>query len=150
MTFMAQDERPREDEAAADSQAGNTPPPPSEPPSPEQTPGAAETSSDERTMAMLSHLLGIFTWFLGALLIWLIKKDTSSFIDDQGREALNFQITVGIAYIVAGLLTCVTLGLGSPLMILVWVLSVVFCILGAVEANKGGRYRYPFNIRIIK
>jgi len=113
---------------------------------PEQ-PGVA---SDDKTMALLCHLLGIFTWFLGALIIWLIKKDQSRFIDHHGKEALNFQITVGIAYIAAGVITCLTLGIGSPLTAIVWVVNLVFCILATVAANNGQLYRYPISIRLVK
>ena len=101
-------------------------------------------------MAMLAHLLAIFTWFLGPLIIWLTQKETSAFVDDQGKEALNFQITIGLAYVAVGVATCVTLGLGSILIPLVGIVNLVFCILACVAANKGERYRYPFAIRLIK
>src|SRR5712692_9143515 len=55
-----------------------------------------EIKPEEKTMAMLCHLLGIVTWFLGALIIWLIKKDQSKFVDDQGKETLKFQLTLFI------------------------------------------------------
>ena len=58
---------------------------------------STEVSKDARMWAMLCHLLGLFTCFIGPLIIWLIKKDEDPFIDDQGKEALNFQITVAIA-----------------------------------------------------
>jgi len=57
----------------------------------------AEIKQEDKTMAMLCHLLGILTAFLGPLIIWLVKKDQSPFVDDQGKEALNFQITLVIA-----------------------------------------------------
>ena len=101
-------------------------------------------------MAMLAHLLAIFTWFLGPLIIWLTQKETSAFVDDQGKEALNFQITIGLAYVAVGVATCVTLGLGSILAPVVGIVNLVFCILACVAANKGERYRYPFAIRLIK
>jgi len=66
--------------------------------------------SDEKTMAMLSHILGAVTCFVGPLIIWLIKKDESPFVDDQGKEALNFQITIAIAYIVGAVLMAVCVG----------------------------------------
>lgn len=117
-------------------------------PSATATPGAA--TSDERTMAMLAHLLGIFTWFVGALIIWLMKKDQSAFVDDQGKEALNFQITIGIAYVAMMIVTCITLGIGAILMPVIGIVVIIFCILAAIAANKGERYRYPFAIRLIK
>ena len=58
------------------------------------------SQSDERTMGMLAHILGGVTNFLGPLIIWLIKKDESPFVNDQGKEALNFQITIAIGYVV--------------------------------------------------
>ena len=120
-------------------------PPPSAPAPP---PADGEIASDERTMAMLAHLLAIFTWFIGPLIIWLIKKDSSEFVDDQGKEALNFQITIGIAWIASGLLTCVAIGLF--IMPVVFVANLIFCILATVAANGGQRYRYPVAIRLIK
>lgn len=100
-------------------------------------------------MAMLAHLLAIFTWFIGPLIIWLTQKDTSAFVDDQGKEALNFQITIGIAYIALGVLACLTLGLGSILLPVVGIINLIFCILACVAANRGERFRYPFAIRLI-
>ena len=104
--------------------------------------------SDSKTMAMLCHLLAIFTSFIGPLIIWLVKKDTSPFVDDQGKESLNFQLTMLLASIVAGLTMCI--GIGFILAPAVWVLNIVFVILATVETNKGVAYRYPFALRLIK
>lgn len=107
--------------------------------------------SDERTMGMLAHILGAVTSFVGPLIIWLIKKDESPFVNDQGKEALNFQITVVIGYIVAMILSfvpfvgCVTVILFPAL----GIASLVFGILGGLDANKGKAYRYPFALRLI-
>lgn len=118
-----------------------TPPPPAT---------DAPAPADQRTMAMLAHGLGIFTGFLGALVIWLINKDDSSkgFVVDQAKEALNFQITLIIAYFISGLLTVVLIGF--LMMSVVWIASLVLCILAAVKANNGEAYRYPFALRLIK
>lgn len=102
-------------------------------------------------MGMLSHILGAVTSFLGPLIIWLIKKDESPFVDDQGKEALNFQITVLIGYVVAGVLSFVPF-VGCLTMILfpaLGITSLIFGILGGLEANKGVAYRYPFALRLI-
>ena len=64
-----------------------------------ETPKPTETSKDARMWGMLCHLLGLFTSFVGPLIIWLLKKAEDPFIDDQGKEALNFQITLAIAFI---------------------------------------------------
>ncbi len=97
---------------------------------------------------MLCHLLAIVTGFLGPLVIWLIKKDQSKFVDDQGKEALNFQITVLIAMLIAGATTLICIGV--VLVPAVGIADLVFCIIAAVEANKGVAYRYPLTLRLIK
>ena len=110
------------------------------------------SATDEKTMGMLVHLLGGITYILGPLVIWLIKKDESPFVHDQGKEAMNFQITVIIAFAVAsatGLVPFVG-GCVAPLLWLVVVVgNLIFAILGGLEANKGIIYRYPFCLRLI-
>jgi len=127
-------------------------PPPDVPPPPPATPVEAglptEIKPEDKTMAMLCHLLGIVTWFLGALIVWLIKKDQSKFVDDQGKEALNFQLTMLIAYLIAAA-TCFV-GIGFFLAPIVGIVDVIFCIIGAIAANRGEYYRYPFALRLIK
>ncbi len=123
---------------------------PSPPPASEAPPAGdvAGTTKDEQTMAMLAHLLGIFLGFLGPLIIWLIKKDESDFVEDQAREALNFQITVLIALFAAGL--SIFAVIGCVLTPGVVVANIVFCILAAMTANDGRTYRYPLTLRLIK
>ncbi len=105
-------------------------------------------------MGMLCHLLALSGYIiplgnvLGPLIIWLLKKDTSAFVDDQGKESLNFQITVLIAVLVATA-TCL-IGIGVVLLPAVGILSLVFVIIAAVKANSGERYRYPVALRLIK
>lgn len=107
--------------------------------------------TDEKTMGMLAHVLGGVTNFLGPLLIWLIKKDESPFVDDQGKEALNFQITICIGFAVAGILTAIpVIGCIATLLFpALWIAGLIFGILGGLEANKGIAYRYPFALRLI-
>ena len=106
-------------------------------------------------LAALIGLLGIpFGNALGPLIFWLIKKDEIPFVDDQGKEALNFQITiliVVVAGMIIGFATCFYgFILTGPIMLAAGVLSVVFAILAAMQANKGVAYRYPLTIRFIK
>jgi len=110
------------------------------------------SEADEKLLAMLAHLLGIASSFIGALVIWQVKKDESPFVADQGKEALNFQITIAIAYVVLMLLSLIPIVgcFTSILMLLVGVTSLVFCILGGLDANKGKVYRYPFALRLVK
>ena len=104
-------------------------------------------SQDDRNIAMIAHLLGIFFSFLGALVIWLIKKDDSPFIAQEAKEALNFQITLLIGHMIAGLL--MILLIGFLLFPILWGINIIFSILGAVAASKGQSYRYPFAIRLV-
>ena len=106
-----------------------------------------ELSGDERNFAVLAHVLGILTSFLGALIVWLIKKDDSPFVDDQGKEAINFQITVFLAQAVAGMLTVI--GVGCVLLPIIMVGNFILCILAAVAAGQGRWYRYPMTVRLI-
>lgn len=107
-----------------------------------------EVSKNATNMAMLCHLLAIFTGFIGPLIIWLVKKDDDPFIDNQGKEALNFQITVLIAMIASGLLSFVCVGF--VLMPAVWIADLVFCIIASIKASSGQAYRYPLSIRFVK
>jgi hypothetical protein len=101
---------------------------------------------DAITMGMLCHLLGIFTGFIGPLVIWLIKKESSPFVDDQGKEALNFQIVALIATFACFLGFCL-----APILIAaVQITRIVFSIIATVKTNQGIAYRYPVTFRLIK
>ncbi|MBN2313288.1 MAG: DUF4870 domain-containing protein [Sedimentisphaerales bacterium] len=110
--------------------------------------GQSAVGKDDKNMAMLCHILAIFTGFLGPLIIWLIKKDDSPFVDRHGKEALNFQLTILIAWVASGLLSFVCIGF--ILMPVVAVVDLVFCILAAVKTSRGEEYRYPVCIRFVK
>lgn len=110
--------------------------------------GQAPVSKDATNMAMLCHILAIFTSFLGPLIIWLIKKDESPFVDHHGKEALNFQLTVLIAWVASGLSMFVCIGF--LLVPVVGIVDLIFCILAAVKASRGEEYLYPLNIRFVK
>lgn len=105
-------------------------------------------SKDECSMATLAYVLAIFTGWLGPLLIWLVKKDQSAFVNDQGREVLNFQITMFIAYVVCLLLGIVMIGFFILPVVLIF--ALIFTIKGALAASKGRAYRFPFAIRLLK
>ncbi|MFK3649103.1 DUF4870 domain-containing protein [Lysobacter enzymogenes] len=113
-----------------------------------------DISQDEKTWGMLAHLstlVGLIVPFgtiLGPLVVWLIKKDTMPFVADQGKEALNFNITVIIAMIIGGILTLVLIGV--LVMIVVGIAWLVLTIMAALAANKGETYRYPFTLRLVK
>ncbi|HEY3685673.1 MAG TPA: DUF4870 domain-containing protein [Streptosporangiaceae bacterium] len=101
---------------------------------------------DDRMLATLAHIGGIVAGFIPALIIYLIKKDSSPYVRKQAAEALNFQITVTIASIVSAILIVVVIGL--LLVMAVWVINIVFCIIAGVAANRGDDYEYPAWTRI--
>lgn len=118
-----------------------------------QTP-AITPDPEARKWALLAHLSGFLGCLIpmgnliGPLLIWQLKKDAHPFIDDQGKEAMNFQITVTIAALICAALMLILIGL-----LLIWVVvigAVVLMIIAAIKANEGQAYRYPFCWRIIK
>lgn len=109
---------------------------------------------DERMWAMLAHLAS-FSGFivplgtvLGPLVIWLIKKDQSYYIDQQGKEAVNFNISILIYGIVSGILMLIAIGV--LLAIATGIVWLVFTIIASTKANNGEHYRYPLTIRFIK
>lgn len=104
-------------------------------------------SADEKNIAVLTHLGGIFFSFVPALIVWLLKKDDSAFIGEQAREALNFQITILIACVVAWVLVFILIGLA--LLPLIYLANLVLCIVAAVGVSRGESYRYPFALRLI-
>lgn len=107
-----------------------------------------------RQWAMLCHLAAFaglavpFGNLLGPLIVWQMKKDIDPFVDAQGKEALNFQISVAIAVMVCFLL--MLLVIGFPLLALVSIGALVLSIIGGLKANEGLAYRYPFTWRLVK
>jgi uncharacterized protein len=138
-------------------------PPESVVPPPSET---SDVPAQERTWAMAAHLSALlgalissshgggFACFLGPLIIWLIKKDSMPFVNDQAKEALNFNISVAIATLALVVLSAITFGIGLIIAIPMWVVIgvgwLVLTIIAAVKANDGVRYRYPFTLRLIK
>ncbi|MFC3687873.1 DUF4870 domain-containing protein [Aquipuribacter hungaricus] len=111
---------------------------------------APVTVSDERTWAALGHAGGILLGPVAGLVVYLVYKDRSAYLRAQGAEALNFQITMVIGYLVASVLAGISFGLLFFLPFAVWVLQIVFGIIAAVAANKHEAYRYPFSLRLVK
>jgi len=111
-----------------------------------------ESTPDDRTMALICHIGGGFVGFLVPLIVWLIKKDQSKFVDDQGKEALNFQLTRLIGHAILAPMMCIPFVNLLALLghMVIFALSIVFGIIGGMAAQKGEVYRYPFAIRMIK
>ncbi len=116
---------------------------------------AQEENKKANMWAMLCHLTALSTYIgipfghiIAPLVIWLIKKDEFPFVDEQGKESLNFQISMTI-YGIAAWILCFIL-IGFVLLPVVLVADIVFIIIATVKTNKGEAYRYPFTIRFIK
>ena len=151
---MAKEEETPEAEENAGGEQTEEPVSPEEPKSVQEE----EISKDARMWAMICHLAGLgwLIWWIvpliggviGTLVVWQVKKDSDSFIGEQGKEACNFQISMLIYGVIAGLLcfACV----GSVLLPAVMVVDIVFVIVAAIKANNGYHYRYPLTIRFIK
>jgi uncharacterized Tic20 family protein len=109
---------------------------------------------DACTWAMLCHIFGL-GWciipgiggVIGALIVWQIKKDMYPFVDQHGKEALNFQISMLIYGVISGLLCCLVCG--AFLLPLVIIADIVFTIIAAIKAGQGELYRYPLTIRFV-
>ena len=104
-------------------------------------------TSEEKTMAILSHILCIVAGFLAPLIIYLVKKD-SPYITAHAKESLNFQLTLVIAYIISFILVFILIGL-----FLIWILAIlnlVLVIIATIKASENKLYKYPFSIRFIK
>jgi len=114
----------------------------------------SDIGPEERQMAMFTHLAALagfvfpFGNIIGPLVLWLIKKDTMPFVDDQGKEALNFNITVSIAGIACLILFLIFIG--YFLMVALTVLWFIFLVIAAIKAGEGEAYRYPLTIRFIR
>ncbi|WP_208590626.1 DUF4870 domain-containing protein [Gracilibacillus suaedae] len=106
------------------------------------------TNSDERLFGMLIYLLSFFTAIIGPLIIWMIKRDESAFIDFHGKEYFNFFISFTIYSIVSGIL--VLLLIGFVLLPIVGVLAFIFTLIALFKAFNGEEYRIPLVIRFIK
>lgn len=133
-------------------------PPEGEPSQPPPTVTHAERplpdrlQSEARTWAMLTHVsaltgfIGVpFGHLIGPLIVWVIKKDQFPLVDDQGKESLNFQLSMTIYGIVAGILVFVLIGI--PLLITLVLTDIILVIIASVAANQGQLYRYPITIR---
>ncbi|MFY0255782.1 DUF4870 domain-containing protein [Chitinophaga sp. 30R24] len=131
---------------------------------------------DERTWGTLVHLGGLIGMavlpsvgnIIGVLILWLIKRSESVFVDDQGKEAINFQITLSILGVVLNIIRGALMGLRSltnfwthsdiftfswswsNMFGVVWVINIVFSIIAAVKASNGISYRYPLSLRLVK
>ncbi|MBX3402821.1 MAG: DUF4870 domain-containing protein [Phycisphaeraceae bacterium] len=112
-------------------------------------------TSDQRTYALIMHLSLIASHFLplalviAPLVMWLIKKDESAFLDDHGKEATNFQLSLLLYALLIGALSIISCGIAAVAFIPLYVLAIVGMVLGAAAANRGEYFRYPACLRLI-
>ena len=121
--------------------------------------------AEQRQWAMFAHLSaiagaivtsGVGGWgtFLGPLIIWLMKKESMPFVEDQAKEALNYNITIAIVFLALWVLVFITIGIGLVIAVPAWIVIgivwLVFTIIAAVKSNEGTAYRYPFSWRLVK
>jgi len=124
---------------------------------PSQSPFPSAVDADVRSYATFTHIVPLIAHLGGpfilpliaAIIMWQIKKDQSPFLDDHGREATNFQLSLLIyagLVVTAAIITC---GIGALLTIPLLILNIVGCVLAAKAAHRGEYYRYPMSIRIV-
>lgn len=114
-----------------------------------------QPDKDARLYGMLCHLtalslyIGIpFGNIIGPLIVWLIKKDQYPFVDEQGKESLNFQISITIYAIVASLL--ILIAIGVVILIALGIFAIIMVIMASIQANNGASYKYPLTIKFLK
>jgi uncharacterized Tic20 family protein len=152
-------ETPAEEEVSAEQPESETPAEKEvsaeQPEVVQEGPGSKEVNKDARMWAMICHLAGlaglvvpVVGCVIGPLIVWQIKKEEFPFVDEQGKEAVNFQISMLIYGVVAALLIFACIG--TVLLPAVAVFDLIFLLIAAVKANDGHHYRYPLTIRFIK
>ena len=113
-----------------------------------------QSNPESRMWAMIAHLSALsgvivpFGHIIGPLVVWLVKKDEMAFVDDQAKEALNFNISMTIYMLVSILLVMVVIGF--VLIPILAIFGLVYTIIAAVKANEGTAFRYPLIFRLVK
>lgn len=120
----------------------------------ELNPNPGNADIEIRRWAAATHIAAVagyvipFGNIIGPLLVWQLKKEDGQLIDDQGKESVNFQITVSIAMLVSALLTLILIGF--LLIFVIGLGALILVVIAAIKANDGEAYRYPLTLRFIK
>ncbi len=120
----------------------------------ELDPNPGNSDIEVRRWAAATHIAAVagyvipFGNIIGPLLVWQLKKEDGQLIDDQGKESVNFQITVSIAMLVSALLTLILIGF--VLIFVIGLGALILVVIAAIKANDGEAYRYPLTLRFIK
>ncbi len=111
-------------------------------------------NKEQRTWGMVCHLAAFvgyvipFGHLIGPLVVWLLKKDKMPFVADQGRESLNFQITMSIGYLIGFVLHLILVG--WLVLTALFLINVLFVVMATLATNEGKHYRYPISLRLVK
>jgi uncharacterized protein len=105
-------------------------------------------TSDERTMAILSHILALVANIIGPLIIYLVKKDESEYVREHAKESLNFQLSMMILAFIS--IPLIFLIVGVFMLMAIGLLSLICIIIASIKASDNKLYRYPLNFRLIK
>mgnify|MGYP001024989056 CR=1 FL=1 len=115
----------------------------------------SEIPKPERTWAMFAHLSSFLGYtciplanIIAPLIIWQVKKDDMPFASDQGKECLNFQISMLIYVIISAILIIILIGVAF--LVILYVMNIILTIIAAIKANEGVPYRYPLTMRFVK
>ena len=119
--------------------------------------GEDRPNAEEMNFATLAHLSGCagllgfgYIGFVGPLLIWWLKKDSSTYVEFQAKEAFNFQITIVILAFACGIAALMSCGTLFPLIFFPMMLQLIFGVLSVLDVRQGRAYRYPFNLRLMQ
>lgn len=105
-----------------------------------------KSSTDTKTLQIMTHILGLLTYFIGPLIVMLVAQDKTT--KNHARAALNWQITATIYFIVSFILMIILIGI--VLVFVVSIINIIFCIIAAVKASEGELYNYPLTIQFFK
>jgi len=121
----------------------------------EAGPPLSGRGKDERMWGMACHLSGAailtcipFANVLGPFIVWMLKRETYPFVDEEGKEAVNFQLTMFIGMVVGYVLTLVFIA--WLILLAVVVVDLIFVLIASMKANEGESYRYPLSFRFIQ
>lgn len=119
--------------------------------------GAEAASSDEKSWSMFTHLAAfvamvplvpVIGMVLGPLVVWLMKKESMPLVAENGKEALNFNISMFIAYCISIILMIIVIGI--PIFVGLVIFHFIVTILAAIKASEGGVYKYPFSLKLVQ
>jgi len=104
-------------------------------------------TNDEKTMGMLCHLTGLIS-IIGPIIVWLLKKDESAFVDANGKQAINFQLSIIIYSIGSAILLII--GIGLILLLAIGIFACIMIVVASIKAANGEVFQYPLSLQLIK